>query len=90
MDLSVLLLAFAYLILQIPALFCPAPGWRRFARFPIGVVGAATVLLVLGIATGSPLAMVLMQVSLPLTLVYLALLWVLYLAFGPRHAAPLD
>jgi len=69
-------MALGYLVLQISALFWSTPSWRKLGRFPIWAFGAATVVLVVGNAIGSPLASILLLVSLPLMTFYLASLWV--------------
>jgi len=89
MDLFVPLMALAYLLLQLTALFWIGTAWQRLARVPLWVFGAGTVLLVAVGTFGSPLSAILMIVSLPLATGYLAFVWVLYLTVGPRSVAPL-
>jgi len=87
MDPFVPLMALGYLVLQISALFWSTSSWRKLGRFPIWAFGAATVVLVVGNAIGSPLASILLLVSLPLMTFYLASLWVLYLVLGQHRSA---
>lgn len=87
MDPFVPLMALAYLLLQLTALFWIGSAWQRLARLPLWVFGAGTVFLVAVGAFGSPLTAVLMAVSLPIATGYLAVVWVIYLTVGPRSVA---
>lgn len=87
MDPFVPLMALCYLILQVSALFWSTPSWRKVGRFPIWAFAAAIVVLVVGNAMGSPLASILLLVSLPLMTLYLASVWLLYLILGQHRSA---
>lgn len=79
-------LAALYLAMQLPALFWTTGAWPRFAHLPIWVFAASLIVLVAGQLLGSPLAPILLIVSLPLMVTYLAIVWAFRLVLTQRSA----